>query len=69
MIWMLKKVSLLKTISYRILSTISCGLIVFCYTGSITATFTVSGTEFIVNTVLYYYHERIWVFLLKRRGK
>ncbi len=52
--------SLIKTLTYRILIILSTMTIVFLFTGDRRVTFEVTGISTLINTVLYYFHERIW---------
>lgn len=59
-------VSVAKTISYRILSTLSISTIAFVFTGSLSAGIAIGGTELVVNSVIYYLHEKGWRKILRR---
>jgi len=52
--------SILKTISYRISSSIMTGLIVFIFTKEITISLGIGLLDFSIKTIWYYSHERIW---------
>ena len=52
--------SITKTISWRCIATLSTGLLVWIFTGDITAALTVGGLEAVIKMVLYYLHERTW---------
>lgn len=61
-----KKVSLLKTISWRIIGTLDTMIISYALTGKLDIAFSIGGIEVISKMLLYYLHERAWVKLLKR---
>lgn len=61
-----QKLSLLKTISYRVISTSSICLIALLLTGSIKIGMTIGLIELVVNTIIYYIHERVWIRLQGR---
>jgi uncharacterized membrane protein len=52
--------SLLKTISWRILATLTTFLISWLVTGSAALGFAIANIEFWAKIVLYYFHERTW---------
>lgn len=52
--------SLAKTISWRILATLTTGTIVWLLTGELTLALAVGGIEAVTKMVLYYGHERVW---------
>jgi uncharacterized membrane protein len=54
------KRSLLKTISYRISSAIITSLIAFLFTREINISLAIGSVDFLIKTLLYYSHERIW---------
>ncbi|MBA3724737.1 MAG: DUF2061 domain-containing protein [Candidatus Levybacteria bacterium] len=54
------KRSLVKTITYRILIVIATFIVVYMMTGDIEATGNITLITSIVNTVLYFFHERAW---------
>lgn len=55
-----KKRHLLKTVTWRILGTISTMTLAWFVTDSLTVGFEVAGLELITKTALYYFHERVW---------
>lgn len=55
-----KSRSLLKTISWRILATLTTFLISWLVTGSAALGFAIANIEFWAKIVLYYIHERTW---------
>lgn len=52
--------SIVKTITYRILIVISTFIITFYLTGELKFSIELTAVANIVNTVLYYLHERVW---------
>jgi uncharacterized membrane protein len=52
--------SLVKTVSWRITGSGATFLISYLVSGNLTAAGTIAIVQVIVNTVLYYLHERIW---------
>lgn len=52
--------SVTKTVTWRITGSGSTFLISFLITGSIAVAGTILGIHFFANTLLYYFHERIW---------
>jgi len=52
--------SLTKSISWRIVATLTTILLVFAFTGDLVISGGVGGLEFLLKTVIYYVHERIW---------
>ena len=64
-----KKKSLMKTITWRIIA-ITIGLsVAYFYTKSVTDSIGLVIIVNIVSTVLYYYHERTWVWCEKEKEK
>ena len=61
------KVSLLKTISWRIIGTIVTIIIAYFFTGKIDVALGIGSFEAIAKMVFYYLHERAWVKLLKKK--
>jgi uncharacterized membrane protein len=59
------KVSLLKTISWRIIGTLDTMFISFLLTGDLKVAMSIGGIEVVSKMVLYYFHERAWVKILK----
>ena len=57
---MLKLRHALKSISWRIVGTIDTFLLSYILTGSISFGLSISGIDFFLKIVLYYFHERIW---------
>ncbi len=60
------KVSLLKTITWRIVGTIDTMIISFFLTGKLDVAISIGGIEVVSKMILYYIHERAWIKLLKR---
>lgn len=57
--------SLIKGITWRIVGTIDTIIISFFLTGHLTMAIKIGVTEVITKVVLYYLHERVWLFFLK----
>jgi len=60
------RVSLLKTLSWRIIGTIDTMIISYILTGKLDIAVSIGGIEVVSKMVLYYLHERAWIKLLKR---
>ncbi|HRN95830.1 MAG TPA: DUF2061 domain-containing protein [Candidatus Levybacteria bacterium] len=52
--------SIVKTITYRFLIILSNFTITYLLTKSFTLATSVAGVSFVINTLIYYFHERIW---------
>ncbi|HYP06959.1 MAG TPA: DUF2061 domain-containing protein [Bryobacteraceae bacterium] len=52
--------SIAKAISYRVLGSVSTGVIVFIFSGDATVSVGVGVLDVVVKMALYYIHERIW---------
>jgi uncharacterized membrane protein len=52
--------SVLKSVSWRIVATLTTMLIVYLVTGSVEGALTVGGVEVIVKIIVYFFHERAW---------
>jgi len=52
--------SVLKTISWRLLATLTTAALVYAFTGKIEVALAIGGIEMILKIILYYFHERIW---------
>lgn len=52
--------SLLKALSWRVIATLTTGILAFIVTGEIDAALLIGGAEFVVKFVIYYLHERAW---------
>ncbi len=55
-----QKISLLKTISWRIIGTLDTMVISYLLTGDMKIAFGIGGIEVVSKMILYYFHERIW---------
>jgi uncharacterized membrane protein len=55
-----RKRSLYKTITWRIVATVSTFAIALGFTGRIAISFGIGLADGIIKTALYYWHERIW---------
>lgn len=55
-----RKRSILKTITFRVLATLSTLVLVYIFTGQIILSISIALVETVVKTILYYLHERIW---------
>lgn len=60
------KVSLLKTLSWRIIGTLDTMLISYLLTGKLDIAMSIGGIEVVSKMILYYLHERAWIKLLRR---
>ncbi|MFP2996137.1 DUF2061 domain-containing protein [Spongiivirga sp. MCCC 1A20706] len=60
-----QKVSLLKTISWRIIGTLDTMIISYILTGDLKIAFGIGGIEVVSKMILYYFHERVWNRLKK----
>jgi len=52
--------SVIKSISYRFLTTLATVALVLIFTGRVDIAFTVGGLEFIIKMMIYFSHERLW---------
>ena len=52
--------TMLKTLSWRIIATLTTIIITYIVTGSVDSAWKVGSAEFIAKMVIYYVHERIW---------
>lgn len=59
--------SVLKTVSWRILATIITGIVVYLYTGKIGESSKITLTAALVLTVIYYLHERFWIWIRRKK--
>ncbi|MBP9718961.1 MAG: DUF2061 domain-containing protein [Candidatus Levybacteria bacterium] len=55
-----KKRSVVKTITYRILIIIATAIVTFGMTKRWDLTIGITSVTTVVNTLLYYFHERVW---------
>ena len=49
-----------KTITWRIIASITTFILAFIFTQDITKSLWLMGTEMVLKLLLYYYHERVW---------
>jgi uncharacterized membrane protein len=52
--------TMLKTLSWRIIATLTTVIITYIVTGSLDSAWKVGSVEFIAKMFIYYVHERIW---------
>ena len=52
--------SVLKAITYRIIGTLTTGLLAYAITGNFRVSLTLVALEPLVKTLVYYAHERLW---------
>ena len=52
--------SIMKALSWRILATLTTGLIAYFVTGEISIAIAIGSIEFILKFIIYYIHERAW---------
>jgi uncharacterized membrane protein len=52
--------SIVKAVSYRILGSLSTGLIFFVLTGKFSLSVGAGMADFVIKIVLYFLHERLW---------
>jgi uncharacterized membrane protein len=52
--------SILKALSWRVIATLTTGLIAYAITGEIDTAILIGGIEFALKFVIYYLHERLW---------
>ncbi len=52
--------SILKAFSWRIIATMTTGLIAYAITGEIDTAILIGSIEFVLKFVIYYLHERLW---------
>lgn len=60
------KVSVIKTISWRVIGTIDTMLISYILTGETAIAMSIGGIEVMSKMLLYYLHERAWVKILRK---
>jgi uncharacterized membrane protein len=60
-----QKVSVYKTISWRIIGTIDTMIISYALTGKLDIAMSIGGIEVISKMTLYYVHERAWLKITK----
>lgn len=59
-----KRISLIKAISYRTLSTILSGSIIYYFTKNFNLMYKILIIIFLANVILYYIHDRIWIDII-----
>lgn len=52
--------SIFKSVSFRLIATLTTIILVFIFTGEITTSLKVGSIEFLAKIALYYFHERVW---------
>ncbi len=52
--------SVLKAITYRIVGTITIGVLAYSVTSDFGISFAIAALEPLVKTIVYYLHERVW---------
>ena len=52
--------SLAKSITWRVVATLTTILLVYLFTGNVVLSTSVGALEFMVKAVIYYIHERVW---------
>ena len=52
--------SVLKAITYRIMGSITTGILAYAVTRDVGASLTITAVEPLVKTIVYYLHERAW---------
>lgn len=52
--------SLVKSLTWRVMSTFVTGVIAFIVTGEIKVALTIGVIEFFIKFITYYFHERAW---------
>lgn len=60
------RVSLLKTVSWRVIGTLDTMIISYILTGKLDVALSIGGIEVVSKMILYYLHERAWIKLLRR---
>ena len=55
--------SIAKAVSYRVLGSLSTGMIFFVLTGRFTLSVGAGAADFVVKIVLYFLHERVWNYI------
>jgi len=57
-----KKKSAYKALSWRIIATLTTGMIGYFITGSFAIAGSIMTFDFFIKMILYYYHERAWTY-------
>ncbi len=52
--------SILKALTWRIIATLTTGIIAYSVTGEVITAVTIGGLELVIKLVFYYLHERMW---------
>ena len=52
--------SLSKALSWRVVATLTTGIIAYFVTGDVEAAVLIGGVEFVLKFLIYYLHERAW---------
>lgn len=60
------RVSLMKTVSWRIVGTLDTILVSYLMTGKVKIALSIGGLEVVTKMILYYLHERAWIKLLNQ---
>lgn len=60
------KISLIKTLTWRIIGTLDTMIISYILTGKLDVALGIGSIEVVSKMILYYLHERAWFKLLKR---
>lgn len=60
---------ILKTISYRIFSTITTFSLIFLFTRNVALGIGISTTDLIIKSFLYYIHERVWHKRMEKKNE
>ncbi len=55
--------SLAKALSWRVVATLTTGVIAYSITGQLEVAALIGGIEFVVKFVIYYLHERAWLYV------
>jgi uncharacterized membrane protein len=58
----------LKTVSYRVLGTLTTFTVVFFLTGDINISGALGFSEIVLKPIIYFIHERIWFKYIKMKG-
>ena len=53
--------SIVKSITWRVLATLTTGMLVYLFTGNFSLAIEVGVIEILAKIIIYYVHERIWV--------
>jgi len=59
--------SVLKTFSWRIVATVTTMAVAYVITGQATAAIAIGSVEFVLKLLLYYWHERLWLWIPDRK--